>query len=311
MSNNIIPEAMAFEPDELLNSAIMSKTPVLVVEGHDDIPLYERLVQTTNKECEVYASENLSGTEGCEGVIGVINAIREYSQDIEIEKFILGVIDRDSRPYRGGIPEDTAILMLNLYSIESHFATEEALKLIVHRTTGATGALFDADDANKLFNNIKIKLEKLYLLSLEALKNACNNEYESEYGYSDKLKAILGRGFPEAFNKEKSDTLREFAGSIQLNESWEEILKICKGKWVLELFLDELRVELKNLPAHCKQSTISKCQYCINSTFHKCLYRINGTYSTPILTQIIKQESNLESLRYIRDRIESLEVILG
>jgi len=298
---------MAFEPDELLATAIMSKIPVIVVEGHDDVPIYERLAVSVNKDCEVFASENLVGVEGCSGVIKTVESIRACSGDIAVEDYILGVIDRDVRPYRNECPTDPAILMLELYSIESHFVTTEAVQLIVRKVTGATAALFDEDDAEKVFNIVRNNLNYLYLLALEPLRKACESTYSADYGFRDKLKEILGRGYPNKLLENKAEQLYEFAEAKGISESWEAILEICKGKWVLSTFMEVLRAEIENLPVHCKSTIISQCQYCINETFNKCLYRLKAKYTAPILEELIIQEPDLKRLDYIKSRIVGLK----
>lgn len=308
MTDAAIPQAMAFRPEEILNAAIMSKVPVVIVEGHDDIPLYERIIEALEKECEVVASENLCGLEGCEGVIRVINEIRGCSGSISIEDFVLGIIDRDSRAYRGEMPGDPAILVLKHYSMESHFATEEVVRLVVCKVTGATGGLFDEQGAKAIFDIIKDRLKVLYLLSLEALKNACDSSYTSEFGYADKVREVLGRGYPSKFDGAKVNALNNFAGQVGVTDSWEDLLKICKGKWLLEIFIDELKAQLGELSTHCKSEMITKCQYCINNTFNKCLYKLNANYSSPILMQMALQEINQNSLSYIFEEINGLAV---
>ncbi|MEI8706271.1 hypothetical protein [Pseudoalteromonas sp. B62] len=55
------------ECDELLNEAIMSKTPIVLVEGVADIPVYEQLSEVNELKSEVYAIENIKGyAEGVE-----------------------------------------------------------------------------------------------------------------------------------------------------------------------------------------------------------------------------------------------------
>lgn len=43
-----LPVGLTFEADELLNSAILNNLPVIIVEGCDDIPIYERLALGTH-----------------------------------------------------------------------------------------------------------------------------------------------------------------------------------------------------------------------------------------------------------------------
>ncbi|MBK5516705.1 DUF4435 domain-containing protein [Pseudomonas sp. TH10] len=131
--------SMAFSADELLNLAIMTKIPILIVEGIDDVPIYERISISINVECDIYASETLhGGREGCNGVIDNIRDIRLVSSDIPVEKHILGIIDKDARYYRKEMPEDPAIFPLNYYSIESHYINSCSIRYLIPRFTNAT-----------------------------------------------------------------------------------------------------------------------------------------------------------------------------
>lgn len=51
---------LSMEYDELLNEAIMSETPIVVVEGVDDVPVYENLCFSIDGNHEVIAIQNLN-----------------------------------------------------------------------------------------------------------------------------------------------------------------------------------------------------------------------------------------------------------
>ncbi|MDW2779760.1 hypothetical protein [Pseudomonas sp. BEA3.1] len=301
-----LPEGLKFEADELLNSAIMSKVPVVIVEGCDDIPIYERLALSVGRECEIYASENiLSGKPGCFGVIEHLDTIRSNSDGMDISPYVLGVIDRDARCYRDEIPVDGALLVLNLYSIESHFVSSEAVRVLVERTTRATNNLTTVEDAEKLFDGIKVELEKLYLYSLEAMRKACDRGYEGRFGYSDRIKAILNSGHEQGLLAKK-DELEAFAQSKGITSDWSGLLAVCKGKWLLEVFIDEFKRQVGLLPGFCGSGEINKCQSCVRAIYKNCLYKVTANFDSPQLHQMLMQDVDLSSLEYIKARFETL-----
>ena len=44
-----------YQADELLNLAIMEKIPYIIVEGIDDIRIYEEIASSANIHCEIFA----------------------------------------------------------------------------------------------------------------------------------------------------------------------------------------------------------------------------------------------------------------
>jgi hypothetical protein len=69
-----------FEADEILNLAIMSKTPYVIVEGVDDIKIYEEIASSAGVPCEIYSVEQLEGlTGGNDGVIQALEIIESLS----------------------------------------------------------------------------------------------------------------------------------------------------------------------------------------------------------------------------------------
>ena len=69
----------SYEIDEILNEAIMTGVPSIIVEGIDDVPIYSKISKGLPFNVEVYAVENISGyTEGCEQVISAIKNINIF-----------------------------------------------------------------------------------------------------------------------------------------------------------------------------------------------------------------------------------------
>lgn len=298
-------EGMVFDATELLNLAIMSKRSILIVEGIDDVPIYERLAKSVEAECDVYASESLCNTrEGCDGVIANIKDIREVAEDIPIERYVLGVIDRDARFYRGEMPADPAIFALKYYSIESHFVNSCSTAYLIPRVTRATDRLVTDNFIQSIHNSIIPNLQFLYYVSLEALRNACEKEYIAEFGYKKSIKAITNANLHErALNKK--DDLDQFAKRLNLESSLETLLKICKGKWIFETYGDRLHDAIKQLPNQCKRSEITQCQFCAkgNHDSKKCLYRNPAFISSDILQTQAWLNTDVKALGYIKTKL--------
>ena len=299
---------MTFAADELLNLAIMTKMPVLIVEGIDDIPIYERLSLSVNVDCDVYAAATLSkGREGCRGVLDNISEIRNAAEGLPVEKFVLGIIDRDARFYRNELDLDPAIFSLNYYSIESHYVSACSVEFLIPRFTSATKKLISPEMAKIIFDSIFSEISYLYYVSLEALKNACDQAYTAEFGYSDSIKSIINRGLHMKVMDKKSE-LDAFAKGLNLSFSLETMLKICKGKWVGEIYSDHLYSAMLGLPGNCMLEKVPQCQACSAGEPQKCLYRKTSFFSSDILMHQAFHNTEAQYLGYIKAKIKDLSV---
>lgn len=296
-------DALEYASDELLGLAMIMNTPIVIVEGYDDVPIYERLSAAASVDCEVYASENiLRNKPGCEGVIENVGDIRDAADGIAIEKYILGIIDRDARFYRNAIAADPAILVLKYCSIESHFANCESIQYVIPKVTRVTAKLMAEDLHGEINAQITNRLMFLYLVSLEALKNACEKDYDASFGYGHTIKSIINQKLHEALEA-KREGLIVFGESLGLTSSWDDLLKICKGKWLLEMFSDELYNYIKDLPELCKESKISQCQFCAKGELSKCLYKNPVFFSADIMRNHFFHNLECGELGYIKARM--------
>ena len=297
---------LEYAADELLSLSIIMGSPIIIVEGFDDVPIYERISDSISLNCEVYASENILCNEaGCAGVIKNIEIIRESADDLPVEKHILGIIDRDARFYRGEVPADPAILMLSPYSIESHYTSAEVIRYLLPQFTRATNRLISPELPEEIFNRIRSSIMWMYLTSLEALRNACESDYEALFGYGTSIKSILQQNLRQALEAKK-ESLEDFGRSLGLNECWNDLLKICKGKWLLEVFCEEVIKELGELPNLCAARAIPQCQFCTNHEPGKCLYKKPTFVNHSILAYSASLETSFLSLEYIKERMTTL-----
>jgi len=302
---------LSLEADELLNEAIMSSTPIIIVEGDDDVSIYDKITESLDKSYEVYASENIielsDGKSGCSGVIKCLEEIEEHSDGIEFENFILGIIDRDASIYRGDDMDIKGLFILNYYSIESHLVNINSVRhILLNMTNTSTKQINENNIDSIIFSNLLTKLSQLYYISLDALKNACESEYNEDYKYSDKLGKIINDSYEDKMSLKKTD-LDEFATMHNLSNDFNSLLLIVKGKWLLTYFIKMLQHELNNIKYLCKNAEISQCQFCATNKSDKCIFKLLFAYDEKTVKVLIMNEySNFTDINYIKERIDSL-----
>lgn len=301
-------DVFTYEADELLTEAIMSSTPIIIVEGSDDVPFYEEIVNSLEKEIEVYASENLdisSGKSGCNGVKTCLKEIKASSNGLDLEKYILGIIDKDVSEYRGD--EDTdldGLLILKYYSIESHFINKENVKYLINQMTNASTSLLNQLNLeDEIFEQVQSNSSELYYISLEALKAECETSYTPEYRYSNSIMQIVNDNYIEKLSGKTID-LDIFATSKNITNSFDNLLFIVKGKWFLEFFILKMKDILKDLSTKCNQS--KHCQFCKTGRTEQCSFRLLFNCDVKILRPMLFKNIGIEEIAYIKDEINKL-----
>ncbi|MFN5990975.1 MAG: hypothetical protein ACK6A9_09635 [Dolichospermum sp.] len=302
----------------LLNEAIMNNISKIIVEGRDDIQFYENLAENINKDIEVLAIENISGySEGCSSVIDFIKDLSDIIGGEEQDYgYILGIIDRDCRYYRQEIPFglDDLLLVLNFYSYESHFFSKNTITMVINHLTYASIKLLQNNICIEFIERkILRKIDELYYCSLEALKNACEENYQNVLGYGTKYNKI--------FNPQKLLISQVLSKKTDLDEyarqksiSKDDIKLIANGKWLLSWFTHQLLSEIDKLPNLCcnNSTNINQCQYCKTEKNDKCLYRSKTTINTSDNKYLQDLENFIialydePALDYIKERIQSL-----
>lgn len=295
-----------FEADELLNLAIMSKTPYVIAEGVDDIRLYEEIAKSTEVFCEVYSVELLDGLAG--GNDGVIQAM-EIIESLPMpsgkiaQEFIMGVIDCDARYYRGEMPALASILSLRAYSIESHFVSKSAIKPSIDQLTRIS--LADNINVDLIYSAVESNIFNLYYFSLDALKNAVDPSYMSVVGFSTNIGRRKDQATAAELMLRKID-LDAFAASLQLTSSIDSLRKFVKGKWLLTAYAEELFSEIEKLVVQCKGQTIKQCRMCERDNSAPCLYQMRDGFNKNSLSSMLKSFVKVPELDYIRDAFKSL-----
>jgi Protein of unknown function (DUF4435) len=301
--------AMAFEIDEVLNAAIMSGIPVLIVEGVDDVQTYDLIAQHphTRVDVDVVAVETIVGYSGGSGqVIKAIQDLAALEQGTQpFDHYILGIVDRDVREFRNTLPSEPGILVLDGYSLETHFVTQEVLRKAILSYTKITASLIGEHTLGQLMANIENALLDLYYFALEALKCALNEGYDPVFSYSFHCNR---RNDPalRASIESKRPELDQFASELGIVRDMHQLKKIAKGKWLLELFCSEIQGVLKALQNYCGVGDFGRCQQCRSGNSGTCMYKPKVNLDFKTIYELAKNDGTLPTLQYIRDRIYSL-----
>ncbi len=145
-----------------------------------------------------------------------------------------------------------------------------------------------------------------YYPALEALKNAIEPDYIGTLGYSTKYPEIINN--PQILDQitNKIDELNIFAESLNLNKNFDQLILICKGKWILRSFTSILKEEILCLSHKCRENEITRCQYCEIVDFDKCLYKPKFSIQNLDLDKNIIMNVKCANVDYILQKLSQL-----
>lgn len=300
---------LKYSLEENINTALMIKEPIVIVEGQDDVKFYNNIAEIGEISVDVQAIEMIDGyAEGCEQVCKAIDKVEELIENDErVKKYVVGIIDRDVRQYLGELPEKNNLLVLKYYSYETHLITDITIKKMLEVLTKASGEMITDEVINWLKNKFKEQSSKeIYYFSLEALKKRMDNTYESEIQYGARGGAVIGCGRQHMWAKiaPKIDELDEFA--VSQNISIEDLKYIVKGKWFLDSWCDFLIEISKKLKDLCGIN-LPKCRYCIAGIENKCLWKYSSKFQIEQIKSMLctKEFIDIEEVKYISDYIKT------
>ncbi len=301
---------MKHDIEEVLVSAIYRDKPTIIVEGKDDITIYEEILEYLDKKAEVIPVDILENYgDGCGGIIECFENVQiELNRNEINENYLLGIIDKDVRCFRGEMPDDLkGILVLQYYSIESHFVTDNHIKYLLSFITNVNKKFIDDDIIALIREKLREEYKELYYLSLEALKNACKSGYQEVLGYDKSAGAVSSNEYKNSIMEEimnKRNDLDDFANS--LNVDFNDIKDIAKGKWLLYTFCRCLFKITENLTYNCKNSNIKQCKYCEDEQYEKCLWKKNSFYQIDQIVNIVLNKIDINEIEYIKNEIKDL-----
>ncbi len=299
---------MRFDLNDLINAALMTNTPVAIVEGYDDIKFYSNIVSKSQINLEVKAVETIDNYgEGCEQVIKAVEDVTQLIQnDSRLKKYFVGIIDRDVRQYRGSLPQYDNLIILKYYSYETHLITPNSISKLIEYITKVPMNLINDNVIDYLLTDFSSRhLEKLYYFSLEALKTSCDSNYRGEVTYDNEPGSLTGQGgnYFASLVFPKKATLDQFASSNSISRS--DIKYIAKGKWYLHFWCDYLQHRSKEFHSLCG-SQFPQCDYCLRGKPEKCLWKVNCRIDSVTMESLLPTTQYLDynEVSYIVDALK-------
>ncbi len=289
-----------YEIDEILNMAIMTKTAHVLVEGVDDVRIYEGL---SSGDCEIYAIESIEGySGGCDFVKDAIVELNKIDSQGIIDKYVVGIIDRDVGVFRNGNLNIPGLFVLDQYSIESHFVNSEVLNKLIFKLTNVT--IKQVVPAVSVTNCIE-DLDGLYYFSLEALKGATDANYTGVVGYADNIGRRRDATTMQSIMR-KSQDLDQLSLSKNLSQELSSLKLFVKGKWLLKSFSEGLEKIIKDLPNKCKTKSIIQCQACQYDEKSSCLFKIKDGISHKAIYSLAMNIIDNNELNYVKEMLKRI-----
>jgi hypothetical protein len=237
--------------------AIREKTPFIIVESDDDRQIYDNIANYIQKNLTVfYVAEFDDYSNGCEAVIDLIAKIQVDLENSMVEKLVLGIIDRDTRPYIdtqarpyletkswAKLQTYKGLFILKYYSIETYFANKNSLAKLISKITYATLKDVNNKIIDYLTQTEQETLLLLFYISVDAFKEHYlgTENYKSikSYAADEHGSTVSKKDFLENFSKQhlpiKKQELDNFATEKSI--SMQDIKLIIKGKWYLYHFV--------------------------------------------------------------------------
>ncbi|MEZ9422490.1 hypothetical protein AB4186_03435 [Vibrio lentus] len=285
-----------------VTNAVMNKKSLIVVEGKDDIGIYSDLLIDKINSFNIKPIEYFKNcSPGCKEIEDQIDFINEvYPEGHKVYNFFKGIIDRDTKPFRGDSCNKLGAFYLNTYSFENSFVTENSIITTVKLLTSTSAEQLDQKLTNKVLALINQQFVDFYYICLEALKNAVEDNYDGLIGFSQGYDRLLyDQDMKDQLELKKSD-LDVFATQHGINSDCILNMKsYCKGKWHLRYFLASVQRFIANLYEFCG-TELSKCPYCEIGDNDRCLYKPSTTMNVEHIIKSIKSNISNADLNILR-----------
>jgi hypothetical protein len=286
----------------------MTKVPTVIVEGIDDMQVYDDIAKSAGVKVSILASELIKPNKaGCDGVKELMASIDDLPQrKYNLSKYVVGIIDKDVCDFRGEIEPYNCLFTLRYYSMESHYICKTNLLRTIKRSTKVTSELLNSDLEEKVTDMLISSFERLYYASLEALSHSLDKDYQAEFSYSNKIARVYCDNSLYAKIEAKKETLTHLASNHEICFSLESMRKFIKGKWLMEIYTRELEKVIKSLPDLCGSDMVAACSFCIGGVEDKCSYIAKETLSKATIKHLIMDDVSSCNFDYIRDKFNSL-----
>ncbi|WP_417701007.1 DUF4435 domain-containing protein [Pseudophaeobacter sp.] len=290
---------------EIVNDAIMSGQAAIILEGITDIQVYQRIVSRLDRDVVLKPVELIANFgEGCSEVVRLFAELEE-EDDLRpyVPKNILGIIDKDVRDFRGEMPQNGNVVVLKHYSMESHFACRSVITRCLADSTYAPQDDRLSQVAEQAYDKFCNANDVLFLASVEALRGAVEDNYQSAFRYSDGVGRLNDAGLVHSLEA-KRQALVDFAEPYGLSASISSLKRFVKGKVLLDGFCNELRQFIRELPGGCGTTGVPHCDYCDAGLNEKCCYRTKPGVTENSLKNAILGQLPLAEFEYLIQELQ-------
>jgi len=301
-------EQMKVEFHNAVKTAVMTKRPLVVVEGKEDLSVYIDIINSNGNIFNVKPIEYFKEcTSGCAEIENKVTYINEkYSNNHLVYKYFKGIVDSDAKAFRNQKNERPGILYLNSYSFENSFVTEKSIFETIKTLTSVSKEQLNLELTTKVVGLINTKVTEFYYITLEALRNAVEEDYVSLLGFSDGYERFIFDDCQKQLLEAKYGELDAFAQRHNIsNGSILQMKNFCKGKWHLHFFLKSLLHFLNELHLACGHD-ITQCPLCEIGDSENCLYKKSTNMSVAQLISVIKNNIENSDLNYVKEALENM-----
>lgn len=292
----------------LLTQAIMTEKPLVFVEGGDDVPIYQKMCNLANSQIDLQPIDNLfkSGL-ACGNVISIVQELEGLSASNKREQaFFLGIVDGDAQQYWRTPQVFNHLFRLKYYSIESYFLSSPNINGLISKTTKQKTPL-DKKSLKFIYGTLHLSIkDDLYYPALSALYKSCTPNSTTKFNYGMETKDYQNQQNTNPLNATEKAMLDSFATTKNITYNWENLLRICKGKWILDYFVNKYVETMRNLKDYCINNQIMQCTYGRNDRHNeKCLYKPNLNYQFNNIKVLLRDEPP-RNLNCLQNRLRQL-----
>lgn len=207
--------------EERYADAKLERKPLILVEGVDDVPFYNRLCEMLSKSATVVPIDTLKGHTNCscDDIIRAVKKITDHTaQKEECKQLLLGIIDGDTRWFRNEVPQNPCIYVFEFYSFENYLINKSNIQHLIKQYTSISEDFLDSSLLEWFKQDENGEMERAYYVSLESLKTACDREYavSSVAQYSKNIEEYLKSDISYQKVIAKKEDLDSFAQEQQI-----------------------------------------------------------------------------------------------
>lgn len=306
---------MKYQIEEALTAAIMTNTPLILVEGIDDIPIYEAVAKAAGLRSYQVKKADLfdcSPAGGCDGVLACVQILQnKWQERNDIGLYFIAFIDADLQPFKekwGEIKSLKGLFVLDWYAIEAYFIApyyiQRLLCYLTRLPEDSTQLIAAFEQINQHWQHLQ---EDLFLFALDALQKELQPNPTS---ISKSSAQINSNQYPIVVEnlKNRRVELVNFGHSQNLNFSKEQIIKRClRSKDLIIFWIKALFCAKEQRISSCNTNGLPVCENCqTTQNYTNCYYQHKYTNITDRELKRYLMEGGRDDIKICTESFSSL-----